>query len=136
MANYTCVIKSNIFEVKDRESFIEDIEEIFRFETLEKEEGIQIYYNDLNSPRFTINRGFSEQEDEFLDELNRDHLEIQEYISQNLNEGEICLIKEVGNTKLRRLSAYAVAVDSDGETVSLHLRDIETLAQKELKGEL
>lgn len=132
MANYYATARSNYFAVKDEKAFREWAEQI----------GLTILEPDHSTkvadgiPRFGITPGdcddsggwptslYNEETDDF------DDIDVSDELAPHLCDGEVAILMEVGNEKLRYVSGDAVAVNNKGESKYLNLDDIYKVAKK------
>lgn len=124
MANYTATTRSNYFAVKDEQAFKDWCAKWSLDHWQQKE--------DRGSRRFAITAdtgdccgwpSYSHDEDE-------QEIDIAAELAEHLADGEIAILMEVGNEKLRYLVGTAVAVNHTGETVIISLSEIYQLAEE------
>jgi hypothetical protein len=131
MANYNATARSNYFAVKDEMTF-RQWAEFVGLKVLEPDQrdkpadGIQ---------RFAITPGYGDDcgwpSSRFNEETeDDDDVDVSGELAAYLKDGEVAVLMEVGNEKLRYLCGYATPVNSAGETVSMSLEGIYTLARK------
>lgn len=133
MATYVSTWKSNLFEVNYVDKFKDVMENVFGFEVVSDKNKVQLYYNELNSPPFEIDKGAGIPKwNELIDEFEDDYVDLPTVISKFLKEDEKAIVKEVGNEKLRYVVGFAFAVNSDGKCITLNLNEIESRAENEL----
>jgi len=118
MANYYSQGRTNYFQVKDGQKFEEIINslgegvspsmELIKDERgycLLFEEGIPTYfYNEENNEEYEV--------------------DLETIIKENLADGSVCVMMEVGAEKLRYLSGYAVAFNNKGEKKVIDLNHV------------
>lgn len=112
MANWHGTARSNYFHVKDDEAF-------------------EAWANSLSLDCFQDDEGRYAIAAQGWPTSNYDDEEDEEYevfltmdLSTHLREGEVAVLMEVGNEKLRYLTGTAVAVNHKGEQVSVSLDSI------------
>lgn len=127
MANYYANARSNYFAVKDVEAF-----------KAAMPSEIGVWTDNQGLARVAI---FAEgadgngwQSHEYADDLSDEGVEIDlpALIAPHLLDGEVAILMEVGNEKLRYLIGHAVAVNSKGKTTEIDLSMIYELAEKQL----
>ena len=130
MANYYATARSNYFAVKDEASFQQWAEST----------GLKIlnsshsHQNTDGIRRFAItpdsgdeNGWPSHRENETTEEY--EDLDLYDELAPHLKDGEVAVLMEIGNEKLRYLCGFATAVNSAGQTVSMSLDGIYDLAK-------
>ena len=131
MANYYSTARSNYFAVKD-EMMFRQWAEFVELKVLEPDhsnrnaDGIQRFAltpDDGDGSGWPTQRYNGETEE-------YDHIDVCGELATYLKDGEVAVLMEVGNEKLRYLCGYATAVNSKGETASLSLDGIYRLAGK------
>jgi hypothetical protein len=123
MANYTAIARSNYFAVKDATAF----EAWCKKRQLKHWRG-----TDANAARYAITPndfcdtgGWPEHGDDD-DELIED---LCDALAGHLADGEVAVLYEIGNEKLRYLIGTATAIHSSGKRVDLNLCEIITRAR-------
>ena len=132
MANYYATARSNYFAVKDETAFREWAARI----------GLNILDPTLHAPvvdgnrRFGIAPGdgddsgawptsfYNDDTDDF------DDIDVSEELSVHLADGEVAILMEVGNEKLRYVSGSAVAVNNKGKSVYVNIDSIYSKSRK------
>lgn len=121
MADWYGAARSNYFKVKDRELFdqwigqyevtvIQNGEYVGWLSTTDKG-GIPTRWPD------DINAGDDEQE-----------ISITAEIGNHLADGQVCIILEIGNEKMRYLTGAAIAICADGHREEINLDSIYEMA--------
>ena len=123
MANYIPIWRSNYFHVRDLATFQQWVDSFDGNIDLvvEKENDltsavalIQSGQSETGIPTFRINPTTEEPEDcDFIQEL-----------GAHLCDGEVAILQEVGYESRRYLASDAIAVRSDGKTITLSINDI------------
>lgn len=128
MANYVSSARSNYFQVKDFEKFMEWINQFSNLHVDRDPEGrvviLETYgegwptWRDLEEPyEYETQDGrkmwMDDEEVDFADEL-----------SMHLAEGEVAVLEEAGAEKLRYVAGHAVAVNHNGDQLHVDLADI------------
>lgn len=101
MANYNVVSRTNYFEVKDRDAFIEELNKL-SFEDMD------VLETD-NSPNKIALGGYSDVSVAY-DEESDDWVEIYELVQKHIVEDDACIFVISGYEKLRYVTAYALVV--------------------------
>jgi len=122
MANYYASCRSNYFKVKDEDAFILAMSEI---------PGIEV--SQEANDTFCLLGGDPDgagwpswvQDDDGKDIEIDLPLEVSKYLA----DGEVAIFMESGAEKLRYVVGYAVAINSQGEQVSIGLNDIYDMAR-------
>ena len=120
MANYIASARSNSFCVKD----------IAALEAAMPDD-IDVYVESISERRVTLlvtnsdgggwpSMIYNESTDEFED------WDIQTVVSDHLEDGEWCVIQEVGAERLRYLVGYSTAFNNKGEVITISIDDIFT----------
>ncbi len=132
MANYYATARSNYFAVKDETAFREwagilgltILEPDHRDKTADGllRLGIASGYNDDSGgwPTSLTDEETGDYED----------IDVAEQLVAHLADGEVAVLIEAGNEKLRYISGLAVAVNNKGRTVIVDLDSIYTAARK------
>ena len=129
MANWHGFARSNYFKVSDEIEFLSWINKIPGLGYWRSDDCFAIYSDDGDSGGWPNQRWASEEEGEL------EEIELHKELAKYLAKGEIAVLMEAGAEKLHYISGFAIAVDSDGKTVTVFLDDIYELARKELGGE-
>ncbi|HTM81573.1 hypothetical protein [Asticcacaulis sp.] len=110
--------RSNYFKVKDKSAFEAWILE-FDVDLVWSEDRVAFLGNadDGGIP------------DRFASEDDLETVSLEEDLHQYLEDGEVCVVFNVGSERLRVLWGGAVAIHSSGATVSVRLDDIYELAR-------
>ena len=125
MANYYGSARTNYFEVKELEAFKEAMDGLgCDMEVYQQGEGglVALLVHDENG-MFPSQR-FDENGEELGD------IDISLEVAAHLVEGSVAIFMEVGTEKLRYLSGYSWAVNSDGKVVSVSIDDIYDKAKE------
>jgi hypothetical protein len=116
MANYYAAARSNSFRVKD----IEDLRDYMHPE-------VEIRVDSEEENRVTL---LVEAEAGWpgcvFDEETGDDIDwdVESAVAPHLVDGEWCVIREVGNEKLRYLIGYTLAFNNKGDSFTVNLDDI------------
>lgn len=118
MANFYGQGRTNYFIVKDGEKFENQINSLGEgispsIELIKDERGWCLLFED-GIPTY------------FYDEESGEEYEVdmETIIKENLADGSVCVMMEVGAEKLRYLSGWAVAFNNKGETKTIDLNHI------------
>lgn len=126
MANYYSMGRTNHFAVKDPDAFQAEITPIIGDGDIvrEEREGVDgfvlLFGEGVPSEHYDY-----EDEDAEPIELDWEHI-----IAPHLADGEVCIIQEIGNEKLRYLTGYAIAFNNKGERDVVNLDNIYDKAQR------
>lgn len=118
MANYIASARSNKFRVKDiaaLQAAMPDDVEVYIESAPERLVCLLVTNSDSGGWPSTIH---DEATDDWLD------WDVETAVAPHLEDGEWCVIKEVGAEKLRYLIGYATAFNNKGETFTVCLDDI------------
>lgn len=111
MANWYGVARSNRFKVKDVDAFKEDLSGLELDITVEN--GLILLFSDTEYGSWPSGY-FCDEEDDFL------MIDLEGIIQEHIVDGEVAILMEVGNEKLRYVTGTAVAISSDRvERISL-----------------
>lgn len=114
MANWYGTARSNYFHVKDETQFLAWVDALNLDSFQDKEGRYAIAANN--------GQGWPTS---YYDELGGEFdLDLPINLSLHLADGEVAVLMEVGNEKLRYLTGYAVAVNHKGDIVSVGLDEI------------
>lgn len=118
MANYIASARSNKFRVKDIAAL-----------QAAMPDDIEVYIESLPDRQVCLlvdNSDGAGWPSMIYDEANDDYLDwdVETAVAPHLEDGEWCVIKEVGAEKLRYLIGYATAFNNKGETYTISLDDI------------
>ena len=123
MANFYAKGRSNYFKVAD----------VAKFKALCEKYRLESWEEDKNERyAFTPSDEGGLQSDPSPDELFDMEIFVKE-LSSVLQDGEVAVYQEVGSEKLRYLVGWAVAIHSDGRTVTVDLGDIFSKAGQEFQ---
>ncbi len=131
MANYYATARSNYFAVKDETKFRQWAES-HDLEVMTPNYPERIPHE---VPRFAITPSDDSHHggwpgSRFNEETQEDEsIALHEELSLHLADGEVAVLMEIGNEKLRYLIGYTVAVNNKGETASMDLNAIYELAK-------
>jgi hypothetical protein len=116
MADWNGSARSNYFKVKDIIAFTKALEGL----------DVEIHAGD-NGRVCLLAMGdhgswpsgrFDADTDEYLD------VDVVDLVAGHLAPGEVAVLQEVGAEKLRYLTGWAIAINSDGERVEVSIEDI------------
>ena len=125
MTDYEAKFRSNYFTVKDATAFKTFCEQ-YELEFIEKDGRcgfLMSFFTDNGFPLFA----WDHEKEEGIDVLNN--------LIQHLAEGQVAIIIETGNEKLRYLKAQAWVISSEGKLKHLDLTNLALEAAKELTEE-
>lgn len=117
MADWWGISRSNYFKVKDKEAFKSWLSEVGEVSVLHEDNDYIATAGD-HFGGWPNSRGEEAEAFDFAEEL-----------SGFLAEDEIAVLMETGAEKLRYMTGTAVAVNSRGERVEIHLSDIYAQAE-------
>lgn len=122
MANYTAVARSNYFEVRDKETFIAWVSTLpgVVAETERSEDGGERFVllcADGDCGGWPSFRMYDDGRDD-------EEIDLPAELAEHLAEGSVAVLEEAGSEKLRYIVGYAIAVNHEGEVLSVSLRDI------------
>jgi hypothetical protein len=121
MANFYAACRTNYFKVKDDDAFIAAMSEIPGLDVGNSDDGFYILGDDPDGagwPNWVQD-----------DEGNEIEIDLPLEVSKYLADGEVAIFMESGAEKLRYIVGYAVAINSQGEQVSIGLNDIYDMAR-------
>ena len=113
MSNYDATTRSNYFRVKDAPAF----------QAWALSCNLKFWMEDDRFAVCVANRDYGAGWPIYDGEADK-HINLEQELSEHLVEGEVAILLEVGNEKLRYLIGLAVAVNASGVTTSVNLRDI------------
>lgn len=128
MANYYSMGRTNHFAVKDPDAFEAEITplvgdgEIIR-EERDGVEGFILLFPD-GVPCYYDPEPDDDSDGESIE------LEWDNIIAPHLVDGQVCVIQEIGNEKLRYLTGYAIAFNNKGEKEYINLSNIYDQAKE------
>lgn len=114
MANYEAKFRSNYFEVTDAKAF-QAFCKRHNLELIEKENRFGFLMSNRTEGGFSPN-GWDAEAEEDTDVLGE--------LCQLLAQGQVAIILEVGNEKMRYLNAQAWVINAEGELKHLDLTDL------------
>lgn len=130
MANYYSMGRTNHFAVKDPDAFLAAVTPIVNFgdgdivrEERDGVDGFVLCFPD----------GFPSEIHDLENEDTWDmpvEIDWQVLISEHLADGEVCIIQEIGNEKLRYLTGYSLAFNNKGEKEYVSLYQIYDQAKE------
>jgi hypothetical protein len=126
MANYYASSRTNYFKVKDVEAFKTEIESMTGSVEIvsQKADGVTLVGllgNDPDGDGFPFSF-YSHEEEEYVE------LDWEKIFKAHLEDDWVAIIMEAGAEKLRYINGYAIAYNNKGETKTVGLNDIYTLA--------
>ena len=120
MANYYASCRSNYFRVKDEQAFVAAMADVPDIELFNKDGFYCLLgYGESGWPSYSLDEDDNEVE-----------IDVESLVSEHLADEEVAIFVEVGSEKLRYLGGFAVAINNKGETRSLSLDSITTLAKE------
>lgn len=123
MADWYGHARSNYFQVRDKDDFIQWAKDIGDLEIIEDEQGRVglISTDDFGGwPRVDW--------DEAMDDVFGMDI-ILEMLASHLKNGSVAILMEIGSEKMRYLTGRAVAMNSKGESVEISISDIYQAAK-------
>jgi hypothetical protein len=126
MANYEARFRTNNFRVKNKEQFEKFIDTLIGTDS-----EIQL---DTNKDQYTL-YGYTSIPSEIYDAHKDTYTGIDFYAEMRkyLADGEVMIIQEIGNEKLRYFTGLAVAMDNKGKEIVINIDDINRKAMKKWK---
>lgn len=136
MANYYSTCRSNYFKIGRPKDFLEWVESmpdlVFSSKDKQTEDPKDlvgmVYVDNPDGAGWPTYRYMKYEEGEYDDEVDIDFFQ---ELSEFLAPGEVAIFMEVGAEKLRYLSGYACAVNSDGDFLQVTLNDIYDKVRQE-----
>lgn len=121
MANYYATAISNTFQVKDLHKFVDELQAITT--------QIAIIIEDEANNKLCLHAASLDENgwpSYIYDEETNDDLEfdIAEFVSKHLVPGSVAVFMETGAEKTRYVNGYAVAINSEGNSIYITLNDI------------
>ncbi len=121
MANYSGWARSNYFSVNDPEAF----------KAWCNKRGVHYEHTGDEQDLWAI---FGPDDDYGVwpcnDPETEEPIDVAHELSEHLAKGEVAILMEIGNEKLRYLTGYAVAINSEGDERRCSLSDIYDLAEQ------
>jgi hypothetical protein len=136
MANYYATARSNYFKVKNAEAFaawVADWPTGLKLLEKDTEAGETLhgfYCDDGDGGGFQCDY---QGDDDEGNEIDRDMLA---ELAEHLVEGQVAVLEEAGAEKLRYVSAFSIAVNHKGQTITIHINDIYDRVKKEWGAEV
>jgi len=126
MANYYASCRTNYFEVKDSEKFLEAMDNIPGI-VVDTDDGHLFYIlgDDPDGAGWPA-WGYDEEMG------NEYEIDLPVIVSEHLADDSVAIFMEVGSEKLRFIIGWALAVNNKGETRLINLSDIYDIAKAEL----
>ena len=123
MANYYGVCRSNYFDVKDEEKFLEAMSAIPSIKIEKKEKGFVILGDCPDASGWPTS---------ILDEETGEDREfdLPELVSEHLAEESVAIFMESGSEKLRYIVGFAEAINGKGERRYINITQIHDLAKE------
>jgi hypothetical protein len=124
MANFYGKTRSNYFAVKDPEAFVKELGAYPVRVITQEQDGVTLY-------------GFTDNDEDnegnvwtYYDDEKEEYIEVNwlEVFKQHLQDDWVAVIMECGSEKYRYLSGFTIAYNNKGESKSLGLSDIYSLA--------
>lgn len=121
MANYYATARSNYFQVKDLEAFKEWAQErnLRVLQTNSDPNMVGVCPSDSLDDGGWPTCEVHDEETNTITEV-----DLFKELSKHLKDDHVAVLIEIGNEKLRYLTGYAVAINSDGEAGSVRLDEI------------
>lgn len=126
MANYYGQGRTNTFAVRSIDALKAELSDT-DIEVLERADGrVTLFTSSDGDGDFSVYR--YDEDGEFIDD---EPLFIPDIIAGHLQPGETAVFESSGWEKFRYMSAWAIAVHSDGRQVRVDVNDVYTLAAQE-----
>jgi len=123
MANYEPFVRSNYFQVHDPAAFRSWCAGR-GLEVIDEEDPVHgMLYGFIAGDGIPCER-YDDETDEYVE------IDFYAELAAHLVEGWIAEVREIGYEKMRYLTGNTVAVDHAGESITVNLNDIYTLAKK------
>ena len=118
MANYYSQGRTNYFRVTDGEKFEQEINELQDgvangITVVKKEDKYALLFEE-GAPTFYYNEETGEERD----------VDMEGFIRENLADGSVCVMIEIGAEKLRFLDGWSIAFNNKGDRKVILLDDI------------
>lgn len=126
MANYYAACRTNYFEVKDEDAFIDAMSNIPNIELGVKENGTYCLLGHDPDGAGWPTYSYNEETEEEIE------IDLPVLVSKHLVDGAVAIFMESGAEKLRYVIGYAVAINNRGEQVNVGLSDIYDIARTKL----
>jgi hypothetical protein len=124
MANYCCVCRTNYFKVKDVQVFEEWASKyevrVIQNQVAENDVLVGLVSEEPDCGVWPSYDGETDQEIDFISEL-----------SKHLADDEVAILMEAGAEKARYVCGVALAVNADGDILSIDLDEIYGMVKKE-----
>ena len=118
MANYYSQGRTNYFRVTDGEKFEQEIERLREGVgspiEIVKEDGKYALLFEEGAPTYFYNEETDESED----------VDMEGFIRENLADGSVCVMMEIGAEKLRFLDGWSIAFNNKGDRKVVLLDDV------------
>lgn len=139
MANWYGAARSNYFRVKDEEAFKKDMAELAGVDVRYRDEPAlalpagEATDHDAQPPRrFAIFDAYGEGWptptrnlfDGEGDRVGEEELDLFGLVASHLADGEVAVFQEAGAEKQRYVTGFALAINADGETITVDIDDI------------
>lgn len=127
MANYTGAARSNYFEVRDEECFLAWVATLpgVVAETKRNKDGEERFALLCADGDCGGWPSFRSRDDGLDDE----EIDLPAELSGYLADGSVAVLEEAGSEKLRYVVGYAIAVNHEGEVLSVDIQDIYRLVE-------
>lgn len=125
MANWYGTSRSNYFRVKEEAAFRQWADNLH----------LGIFEHDQDHGLFAIHPGDWCDNGSWpsCDLETDEEIDIADQLSKHLAEGQVAVLMTAGAEKLRYITGYAIAVNADGDVVSVSLDDIYAKAAESFK---
>lgn len=123
MANFYGIARTNYFKVKDLDLFNAWLDEIPDLVLIEKD-GLVGFYSDCPDSGTFPSSVWNDDANDYID------LDLVQEVAKHLTEDSIAVLMEAGAENKRYISAWAQAVNHNGEVESVSLGDIYDLAEE------
>ena len=121
MATYMELARSNYFTVRDKDAFKEFLDHFSSVELIEDDQGrVGFMAHDGLPLDLIVDKDTGED----------DHIDFVGELSGHLADGEVAVVQVIGWEKMRYLNAYATAVNSKQDVVTVDISDIYPLAKE------
>ena len=125
MANYIARTRTNYFKVKDIKAFREEME---KFSSMHN---IEVWEKEIDGEIRVAFGGYDSLVSVFPDEEALEPISMEGVIRPHLEEGEACIIFEVGHEKLRYLTGEALVITQNA-TKYVNLTDVAIKSARKL----
>ena len=125
MANYCGLGRSNYFRVRDIAAFKDALPDDYR--VVDGPDGVVTVLCENEDGGWTAYEWGDDESDD-ADAAEDVEVDVIDLVATHLTPGEVAVFQSIGNEKLRYVNGVAVAINADGDRVTVTLDDIYDLA--------